>query len=282
MKLRDGRGLGYAEYGEAGGRALLYFHGWPGSRFEAGLLDGLARQVGVRVIAPDRPGYGLSDSKKGRRLMDWPDDVCELADHLGLGRFAVLGISGGGPSALACAAKIPGRISSALLVASVAPADAPGAREGMVALNRWLLSFAQTAPWLAERVGAVCLAAFWGKGQQVIPRQIEARLCAADRETLAHPEVRQTLIASSTEALRNGIAGAAADGLLLARPWGFKLEEIRVPVRLWHGEKDVVVPAGMGHYLARSIPGCQARFYPEDGHFSLPFGRMTEILGALS
>jgi pimeloyl-ACP methyl ester carboxylesterase len=160
----------------------------------------------------------------------------------------------------------------------MAPADAPEATEGMVAINRWLLSIARRFPRLAEAVAGICLRVIWHKGEQAIPKQIENRLPPTDREAMASSELRNALIASSTEALRGGVRGAATDGLLYGRPWGFSLKDIRAPVFLWHGEKDVVVPATMGHYLADNIPGCKAWFYPEDGHFSLPFTRLPEIL----
>jgi len=230
------------------------------------------------MIASDRPGFGLSDFKPRRTIPDFTRDVCELADHLGLQRFAALGVSGGGPYAAACAARIPERLSAALLVCSVAPADAPDATKGMVAVNRWLLSLAHRAPALAQCVAVVCLWAIWRRGEQVIPKQIEARLPPADKQALASPELRAALIASSVEALRKGVRAAAADGLLYGRPWGFSLQEINVPVHLWHGEKDVVVPPGMGRYLAATIPNCRASFFPHDGHFSLPFTRLREIL----
>jgi pimeloyl-ACP methyl ester carboxylesterase len=121
---------------------------------------------------------------------------------------------------------------------------------------------------------------FWRKGEQVIPSQIEARLPTADRQALASPDLRESLIATSREALRCGVMAAAADGLLYALPWGFPLEHIRIPISLWHGEKDVVVPPTMGRFLAKTIPNCQATFCPDDGHFSLPFGRLREILKA--
>lgn len=279
--LRDGRRLGFAEYGLATGAPIIYFHGWPSSRLEPRSMEHACLEMGVRLLAPDRPGFGLSDFHPRRTLSDFAEDARQLADHARLNRFAVLGISGGGPYAAACAARIPERLSAALLVCSVAPLDAPNATKGMVALNRWLLSMAHRTPWLAQYVASFCLWAIWRKGRQVIPKQIEARLPAADQRALANTELRNALIASSVEALRAGPRAAAADGLLYGKPWGFSLHTIRAPVFLWHGERDIVVPAAMGHYLAETIPNCRARFYPEDGHFSLPFTRLREILSAV-
>jgi pimeloyl-ACP methyl ester carboxylesterase len=150
----------------------------------------------------------------------------------------------------------------------------------MVALNRCLLAFARKAPRLAECLAGVCLRAFWQKGEQVIPRQIETRLPPADKRALLSPDLRRALIASSMEALREGAKGAATDGLIYSRPWGFRLDDIHIPVSLWHGEQDVVIPPAMGRYLANAIPNCRATFYPDDGHFSLAFDRLEEILKA--
>ena len=244
-------------------------------------MSPVCEELGFRLIAPDRPGFGLSDFQPRRRIPDFTADILELADHLNLARFAVLGVSGGGPYAAACAAGIPERLTAALLVCSVAPADAPNATKDMVAINRWLLRLAHRAPRLAQCVAGLCLWVIWRKGEQVIPRRIELRLPPADQRALASPELRKALTESSMEALRQGVRAAAVDGLLYGRPWGFSLQEIQAPVRLWHGERDVVVPPSMGHYLAATIPHCQARFYPEDGHFSLPFTRLPEILDTL-
>ncbi len=280
--LADGRRLGFAEFGAPAGTPVFYFHGWPSSRFEASLIDRVCAELHLRLIAPDRPGYGLSDAKRRRTLLDWPADVRQLADHLDLTRFAVLGVSGGGPYAAVCAARLPERVSRAVLVSSVAPLDRPDATQGMVPLNRWLLALGRWAPlWLAEALGAFALRLLWGKGHQVIPESIRSRLPPADQAALASDELRFGLIAASTEALRNGVHGAASDGLLYARPWGFSLAEVRVPMWLWHGEVDNVVPVSMGRYLARQIPDRQAMFFPEDGHFSLPFQRTREILDCL-
>src|SRR5512140_3509821 len=125
LRLRDGRRLGYAEYGASSGNVLFYFHGWPSSRFEPRLLHSRCVQMGLRLVAPDRPGYGLSDFQIHRRLLDWPKDVCELADHLGAKSFTVMCVSGGGSYGVACAAAVPERVKVLLLVCSVAPSDSP-------------------------------------------------------------------------------------------------------------------------------------------------------------
>ena len=281
FRLADGRQLGFAEYGEPAGQPMFYCHGWPSSRLEPRAVEHLLRGLPVRVIAIDRPGYGLSDFQPSRRVTDWPKDLVELAVHLGLGRFAVLGVSGGGPYALACASGIPERLSAVGVVSGLAPLERPGLTEGMVELNRRLLSLARVMPWSAQRLGVMLLQSIWREGNQVIPPAIEARLPEADKRALASNDLREALIAGSVEAVRGGLAGAARDGFLYARLWGFALREIRVPVRLWHGEKDVVVPPVMGHYLAEQIPDCRATFTADDGHFSLPYGKIREIVESL-
>src|SRR5919109_4568041 len=136
IRLRDGRQVGYAEWGDPGGQPLFYFHGWPGSRLEGRLGDQPAKAKGIRLIALDRPGMGLSDHQPRRRLVDWPDDVIQVAAALGLDRFAVLGISGGGPYAAACAWKLSDRLTGAGIVSGLAPLDVPGVIAGMSRRNR--------------------------------------------------------------------------------------------------------------------------------------------------
>lgn len=278
FRLPDRRRLGFAEYGELTGKPVFYCHGWPSSRLEPRGFESGISSLGLRLIAPDRPGYGLSTPSPMRTLSDWAADISHLADDLKIERFALLGISGGGPFALACAARIPQRLTSVVLVCSLAPLASPELTRGMVRLHRWLLLFAQKAPWLAQKLAILFLRGFWGKGEQVLPKQAEVRLPECDRRALSNPDLREALIASSTEALRCGVRGAASDGLLYARPWDFHLRQIRVPIHLWHGEQDVILPPAMGRYLAAHIPDCRATFCPDDGHFSLPFNKTTEIL----
>jgi len=131
MTLADGRRLAYARYGLAGGRPLFYLHGLPGSRYECQLIDTPARNAGIAVIAPDRPGYGLTEPRQDRSLCAWTDDVASLADQLGIDRFSVVGVSGGGPCALACAHQMPERVTALGLVASLGPVYETSLRNAM-------------------------------------------------------------------------------------------------------------------------------------------------------
>ena len=279
-RLRDGRLLGYTEYGRPDGKPVFYFHGFPSSRLEARLADGAAARTGVRLIAVDRPGFGLSDFKRGRTLGDWPDDVIELADALWLERFAVLGVSGGGPYAAACAWKIPQRVSAAGIVCGLGPVDSPRAVQGLsraLRLGFFLLRRARVL------VGPFCRIATWAvrRHTQGFYARVAATVAAPDQAVLARPEVQETLVQSFREAVYHGAAACARELRLYSRHWGFELRDVSARVYLWHGEHDRIVPCAVGRYVAQSIPGCHARFYPDDGHYSLPVERMEEILAEL-
>jgi pimeloyl-ACP methyl ester carboxylesterase len=281
ITLRDGRRLGFAEYGDPQGRPLLYFHGFPASRLEAALTDAAAARLGLRVITIDRPGIGLSDFLAGRTIADWPQDVVELADALRLQRFAVLGVSGGGPYALACAAEIPSRLSAVGIVGGLGPVAAAESTVGMAALNRFFLCLFRHASWLGRPLFALV-----AKGIRRWPERFFAFFTAtvpvADRKALDRPDIRRLFHASMREGFRQGARGAARELLLYSRPWNFAPAQIPAEVHLWHGELDVTVPAAMGRRLAATLPHCRARFLPEEGHFSLPLIHMEKILSTLA
>ena len=280
VTLSDGRRLGYAEFGQPRGKAVLYFHGFPGSRLEAALIHETARALAVRVIAVDRPGYGLSDFRAGRALVDWPIDVAELADALGLVRFAVLGVSGGGPYAAVCAWALPRRVARAGMVCGLGPTDVPGVMVGMKAPNRALLRLAGWCPRLVR--GLYCFGApRLLRHPEAFVRHLSRTASGPDREVLRQPALRTTLAASFAEAVCAGPRGPARDLTLYARPWGFPVEDIRVQVHLWHGECDDIVPPAMGRHMARAIPDCQATFFSGHGHFSLVAGCVRPILADL-
>jgi pimeloyl-ACP methyl ester carboxylesterase len=277
IQLRDGRRLGYAEEGDPGGRPLLYFHGWPGSRVEGRLGDEAARANGVRLIALDRPGMGLSDYQPRRTLVDWPDDVIQAAAALGLDRFAVLGISGGGPYAAACAWKLSERLTGAGIVSGLAPVDVPGAIAGMGRQNRLAFQLVGRLAVLRRVLMAKSAVSVRRHPDRVLERGVAA---AVDKQYLDRPDVRTILVESLSEAYRGGSRGPAWELALYARPWGFRLEDIRAPVHLWHGEQDANHPVTMGRYLARVIPKCQAKFVPGEGHLVF-VDRLPEILAAV-
>lgn len=279
VRLPDGRLLGYAEFGDPSGRPVLFFHGLGTTRVICP-PDDVARALGVRLIAPDRPGIGLSDALPGRRLLDWPTDVRALADQLRLGSFAVVGWSGGGPYALACGYSLPDRVSSMALVS--APAPLAGATDSayLRRFDRNAVRAAGRAPWLIR------LALWhWGRAQR---RDAErffdksvAEMCAADQEVLSEPALRGRMIANSQELYRQGGRGMYDEALVLARSWGFDLERMRVPVTVWHGARDTTVPSGMAEHLAHAIPGARLRTYPDEGHHLL-YRYWPEILASLA
>jgi pimeloyl-ACP methyl ester carboxylesterase len=279
LGLRDGRTLGYAEYGAADGKPMFVFHGSPGCRLQVRVAHAPALARGIRIVAPDRPGQGLSTRLPRREIADWPHDVRELADALGIGRFAVIGISGGGPYAAACAWALPERIARAGIISGVAPTGGPHLAHGLRHPARVVSNLILGTPWLMRCVMALGAApSRWFPGH--VFERARKLAPALDQPILRRPEIAAALSASLREAFRQGGQGVADELLLLARPWTFHLEEIRVPVRLWHGEADGVVPVAMGRYLARAIPNCRAEFIPCGGHY-LVFDRIGTFLEAM-
>lgn len=273
-----GRRLCYAEYGDPRGAPVFYFHGLPGSRLDARVAAVTAMRRGVRLIAPDRPGFGLSDPQLGRRILDWPADVRALAEALDVGRFAVLGVSGGAPYAAACAYALPECVTVAGIAAGMGPLDRLATLRGMAWMFRLGLALARRAPRLAPAFCATVAGVLRGLAGHA---HLGRSGCAADRRVLARPEIAQTLRESFLEAARAGTAGIAHDLLLHAGAWGFALDDVRCPVHLWHGEADLTVPAHIGRVLAAAIPGCRAHFYAAEGHFSLPINRIDDIFATL-
>jgi pimeloyl-ACP methyl ester carboxylesterase len=277
VELRDGRSLGYAEYGRPEGSPVFYFHGFPGTRISWPAFDpgDSASRVKARIIAVDRPGMGLSGFKRGRTLLNWPDDVAELAERLKLDRFAVLGISGGGPYAAACAFKIPERLTSAAIVCGMGPPEAPGCTDGtswtfpgeFSVLRRLLLSLAS----MTVR-----------KTPDKFIAQMMESVSVPDAALLrSHPEVAKAIVADWQEAFRPGICAVDHESAIYSRPWGFQLQDIDSDVHLWHGEQDQNVVGSVGHYVADAIPNCRATFLADEGHFSVIFNRIEQILRVL-
>lgn len=279
LTLPDGRQLGYATYGREELWPILFFHGTPGSRHTAHLAGLVASSHESRVIALERPGYGLSDPDHGREIHDWPADVEAAADALGLGRFSLLGYSGGGPFSLATAAALGDRVASIAVVSGMGPVHHPAA-EAVLTRRQRVRRFA-----VANLSPLVRLLA-WQVGRQVrddirgfVERRTEASP-PADQEHMRRPEIRAVIQQDMLEAYRQGGAAVAHEFGLLARPWGFDLDAVRQPMQIWHGSDDDVVPIWLAEVLAEAIPHAQRRFLSGVAHLLL-LDHMDAILEQL-
>jgi pimeloyl-ACP methyl ester carboxylesterase len=281
VSLPGGRRISYDIYGHDAGRPAFCFHGLPGSRRAAALLSNEARAEGLTLVCPDRPGLGLSDPQPGRRFLDWPADVQALADHLGFSRFAVIGISGGCPYAAATAHALPERVTAAYLVSGIGPLDDREALSAMMPANRILFGLLRMFPQSTVGLAALARLAYGGDHFDWIVGKMLPSMPPADRDVL-RPHGRIDFFAEDArEAFRQGSRGYAEDQALMAKPWGFRLEDIRVPVRLYHGEADRNVPVSMGRRMAALIPDCKAVFYPDEGHLAF-VPHAEEIFSALA
>src|SRR5690606_31171816 len=193
----------------------------------------------------------------------------------------VIGVSGGGPYAAACAWRLPGRVARAGIVSGVGPpGHGPQLCSGLRRMERTLVDLGLRTPWLMRAVMAVGAGPCRHWTEHIFAR-VRALASVADRAILDRPEVAECLIAAMKEAFGQGGQGPADEFLLLARPWPFRPEEIRVPVRLWHGDADRIVPVEMGRYLAAAIPNCRAEFIPGAGHYVV-FDLIGPILDAMT
>ncbi|KKC04356.1 alpha/beta fold hydrolase [Mycobacterium nebraskense] len=276
MHLADGRALAYTQWGDPNGAPVFEFRGLPSSRMGDAVDLDVITAAGVRRITVDRPGVGFSDPQAGRALLDWPDDVRVLADHLGLERFPVLGTSGGGPFAAACGYALPDRVARAALVSTVGPPDRRGAFDGMNRGEAGTMILARRAPVLARwLVGAAVLAERRRPG--TVYRGLVKALPEVDRRVAAQPAVRESLTDSFALAFRQGARGQVRDWAIIATPWGFDPADIRVPVHLYHGVLDDRAPYHHARDLAERLPDCGITGYPDEGHM-LVFCHAEEIL----
>jgi pimeloyl-ACP methyl ester carboxylesterase len=267
VNLRDGRRLGYAEWGPPDGFPILGFLGTPLSRLAH--LGDAPDASGVRLILVDRPGYGLSDFQPGRTLLDWPQDVAQLADALGLARFAVFGMSGGGPHTAACGYALSDRVSAVGLVSSPGPVwDRPVLRYSLPPHRQPLVELA------ARDRGAAA---------QALLEDCRAELDRAargedERDGSVDPALAKRLRAATLEATPEGYAHDLL--ILFVSTWGFAPEEISVPTLIWHGDRDPAVPLDIARFFARTIPKSSLEVLPGEGHLIL-WSHAEEILKAL-
>lgn len=279
--LNDGRQLSYAEYGDPTGKPVFYNHS--GSRLDIRSSSAATAWLGIRIIALDRPGIGLSNFRPGYQFLDWPADVAEAADCLGIKRFAIFGHSIGGVFTLACAHQLAERLTRVAVIGCPSPLDAPGVMEGMHRANRALFGLARRTTWPMKVQAAISAWALKSANAERTAKRMLNLLAEPDREAIRNqPGLMEDMLDAGRESFRSGTEGAVWANTLMARPWGFALEDIQVPLTIWQGDQDTNVPLAMGEYLAQHIPGSQYRILANEGHMSSLTNHFEEILGELT
>ena len=263
VKTADGRLLMVSEWGKGTGVPVFVLHGTPGSRLGVAPRPSVLFRLGVRLIAYDRPGYGRSDRDKGRTVASAADDVRSIAKHLGIARFAVVGRSGGGPHALACAALLPDLVTRAAAMVSLAPLKGPDGMgqswyDRMTAGN--VEAYSRAANAVADLTRDLDTRT---REMQADPSLMISQLLkgaqAADQKVISDSGIRKLLRENYLEAVRTSADGWIDDALAFTRDWGFSLGGIRPDVLLWHGSDDAFVPVEHAHWLHRSVPGSHLR-----------------------
>ena len=280
VKLSDGRSLSFARFGDPSGKPVFYFHGFPGSRLEPQSNHDAFLKAGIQLLALDRPGIGHSTRKNKRKLLDWPDDVVEVAKILKLEKFSILGVSGGGPYALACARAIPGYLNKVTVACGLGPIDAPNATSGMMLSNRVLFRYGKFFPPVLHLSTFLMVRQLSSKPAKGLKKFVEG-LPEPDRLVLSKTDAQDFVAASAVEGVRQGSGPLLEEIGIYSRSWGFKLEDLNVPVSLFQGEVDIDVPASMARHQASLIPDCEINLYPDDGHFSLLVNHIDEIIASL-
>lgn len=282
IAVGENRRLGFAEFGAPQGRAMFWLHGTPGARRQIPVEARLyALEANIRLIGVDRPGIGSSTPFQYETVSQFADDLRTVADTLGIDKMAVIGLSGGGPYTLACAAAMPERVVAAGILGGVAPAVGPEA------IDSGLMRLARLAEPVLDRAGRPISVLASGLIRMIRPvaspaLEIYARLSPdGDREMLSRPEFKAMFLDDLLNGSRRQLAAPIADAVLFARPWGFRLEDVTVPVHWWHGDADHIVPFSHGEHAVSLLP--DARLYPIPGESHLAgLGRAEEILRTMS
>ena len=283
LQLADGRSVGIAEYGAPDGHPVLALHGAPACRLMYAIADDAARRAGLRLFAPDRPGYGLTPPDDNPTLASRTEWLVRIADALGLDRFALLAISGGGPYATALASRLGNRVTALALVSPMGPvADdmaSPAASLTLLTFLQRHFFLALPRRWFFPALGRAAVWVYTASnrgGLANLPRLIGD----PDAGILDKPGVREVMVAMTREALRNGAAGAIADLQIYSRPWQVDYSGITAPAILWLGLADRIVPVAAALHLAECIPGCRLVRFEQAGHFFV-FGQLDSLCAAL-
>jgi len=280
VQLSDGAVVAFEEYGDPSGTPVIFCHGWPSSRTMAQLTNEPARALGIRIISPDRPGISGSSMHLDRKLSDWPRVVEQLVKDLEIEEFRMLAISGGAPYAYATAVAMPERVQAIAIVGGVIPFAELQDFKGLLPLYRWMLAFYRDRPQVLRRLFRVAqpFLAFRApiRLRPLLLKMLLLRPC--DAASLRDDAAFEAIFESQRRAWRGSAEGVMIDAQIYAQPWGFAIEDVRVPVRLWHGIEDRAFAVRLAEEIVTRFPNCKARFVPNEGHYSLPIRHMGDIL----
>lgn len=278
LELKDGRQLGFAEYGDPDGQPIFYFHGLPGSRLEASHLHEVAVANSFRLIGLDRPGMGLSSIELKRSILSWAADVEAFADWMGIDKFSIIGHSGGAPFVAACAYIMPQRLNGAAIVSGMAPFENPEATASLARGQQIVNSIIKTIPWVANIMMKLT---FLMLNKPGMLKQMLKQMPEVDQLVFREPESSKAIIDATKEAFRNGVFGTSQEILLTLKPWGFKLENIKYPITIWQGGMDKQAPEMHARIYAKLIPNANLTFFKDEGHLSILKNYGEEILQSI-
>jgi pimeloyl-ACP methyl ester carboxylesterase len=281
VPLPDGRRLGYAEFGEPFGPLVLWFHGTPGARRQVPpVARRAAEKRGLRIVCVERPGIGSSTDHCYREVRDWADDVAVVADHFGHERFLVVGLSGGGPYALATGHELPERVVAVGILGGLVPTcGEEAAAGGVVALSR---PFNRLLTGLRRPLGR----GLWAFVRAAEPvshpayRAFATVMPDGDTKVFSDPAMEEMFIDDLTRGARGQFQAFVNDLVLVGRPWGFRLADVRVPVRWWHGDADPFVSLEAAKRACRTLPNCELRTRHGESHMG-GFAASDRMLASL-
>ena len=274
INLSSGRLLSYAEYGDPASIPVIGFHGTPGSRMALQVVSEAAKANHLRVIAVDRPGYGLSDPMWRPSFSLYARDIAELADALSLDRFIAWGTSGGGPFALACAAELAKRVISVGIVSGIGRLRNRHSIREMIAANRTMFSIARISPAAAGVILSRMIKAS-------LPKMKAYVRDGTSPSASISPQTFAVMQSDQEEAVRNGGKGIRFDMTVLWKKWDFELADIKAPVCLWHGDKDNLAPPELARQVAVSLPNAKIVMYLGEDHVGPITKHMNEVMATL-
>ena len=281
FRRENGATVAFSEYGDPHGAPVFFFHGWPSSRTMAELAHEAARELGLRMISPDRPGIRDSQIDPTRTLLDWPPLLAELAAHLRVDKFKVFAISGGAPYAYVSAWAMPERVERVVVASGAPPIAELAERNGLLPVHRRMLALRESQPALLKALFHL-MRPFARLKMPIRVRPLLLRfLQPCDASVLRDTKSFEACFESARQAWRSSAAGVMIDAEIYARPWGFSLEEVRVPVRLWHGTKDRTFSPRLAEQVAARLPSCEFHLVEGAGHYSMPIRHTREILADL-